>query len=376
MPMEKLREKKSGFAAIFLLCPVRHGIALLSALVIASHLVTRGDPALNDRVLEGFVRPAHRALSRLTAHVPFSVAEALIALAVVGFLLYLVWSVCAVVRRGGWLRQLYRVLVTACMAALIFYGGFCLLWGQYFYTDDFAARTGLRAEEISVEELKAVTAYFARLSNTYAPLVPRDENGVCATDMAAVIERSPEVYRNAEEKFSWLEWPDIPVKPVFFSRIMSYLDFTGFFFPLTAEANVNTDYPPSLFASTVAHELAHMRGVAREQEANFVAVLACLEYGDTEYCYSACLLAYVYLGNALYEADRAAWEEVYSTLDERILRDFAANRAYWDQFRTPVQTVSNTVYENFLYSYDQDLGLKSYGACVDLLVNYYYDKIA
>ena len=57
---------------------------------------------------------------------------------------------------------------------------------------------------------------------------------------------------------------------------MSYLDFTGFFFPFTAEANVNTDFPGALFASTIAHELSHQRGVAREQEANFTAVLACL----------------------------------------------------------------------------------------------------
>ena len=38
-----------------------------------------------------------------------------------------------------------------------------------------------------------------------------------------------------------------------------------------------------------------------------------------------------------------------------------------------MQEASNTVYEGFLHSYDQELGLKSYGACVDLLVNYYYE---
>ena len=54
-------------------------------------------------------------------------------------------------------------------------------------------------------------------------------------------------------------------------------------------------------------------------------------------------------------------------------RDFAANRLYWAAFETPVQEASNTVYEGFLHSYDQELGLKSYGACVDLLVNYYYE---
>ena len=73
--------------------------------------------------------------------------------------------------------------------------------------------------------------------------------------------------------------------------MMSYTNFTGFFFPFTAEANVNTDFPPALFASTVAHELSHQRGVAKEQEANFTAVLASLYYGDADYCYSSCLLA-------------------------------------------------------------------------------------
>ena len=35
--------------------------------------------------------------------------------------------------------------------------------------------------------------------------------------------------------------------------------------------------------------------------------------------------------------------------------------------------MTNTVYEGFLQSYEQTLGLRSYGACVDLLVNYYAD---
>ena len=139
---------------------------------------------------------------------------------------------------------------------------------------------------------------------------------------------------------------------------------------------MNTDFPAGLFASTVAHELSHQRGVAREQEANFVAVLASLEYGDTDYCYSACMLAYTHLSNALLSADPGAWAEVYRGLSGGVLADLDANREYWKQFETPVQSVSNTVYEGFLQSYDQTLGLKSYGACVDLLVNYYYDAAA
>ena len=32
----------------------------------------------------------------------------------------------------------------------------------------------------------------------------------------------------------------------------------------------------------------------------------------------------------------------------------------------------STVYTGFLRGYDQTLGMKSYGACVNLLVEYYY----
>ena len=38
----------------------------------------------------------------------------------------------------------------------------------------------------------------------------------------------------------------------------------------------------------------------------------------------------------------------------------------------PVKEAGSTVYTGFLRGYDQTLGMKSYGACVDLLVEYYY----
>ena len=237
-------------------------------------------------------------------------------------------------------------------------------------------RSGLKNDNISVEQLETVTEYFAALVNEYSSQVPRDADGNYVADRDAILRRSNEVYANVEETLPCLSGPAVRAKGVYFSRIMSYTDFTGFFFPFTAEANVNTDFPPALFASTVAHELAHQRGVAKEQEANFAAVLASLEYGDAEYCYSACVLAYTHLGNALYSADYDAWKSIYLTLNEDVRRDFDANREYWAQFETPVQKVSNTVYEGFLHSYDQTMGLKSYGACVDLLVNYYYEQAA
>ena len=371
--METTRQKKRGLAAIFFLCPVRHVLTLVSALVIALHLLTRGDHGLNVKLSMQLVRPVHRKLSLLTAKFPFSAAELLIVLAAVCLVVYIILSITHLITRKEKGRQVYIIFITLACFGLAVYAGFCLLWGVYYYGDDFAAQSGLETGAVSVEELQTVTAYFADMLNDYAPRVPRDENGVCQSDRQAILARSPSLYRQAAEKFPCLQGPEIPAKGIYLSHLLSYTDFTGFFFPFTAEANVNTDCPAGFFASTVAHELAHQRGVAKEQEANFAAVLASLENGDSDYVYSACLLAYTHLGNALYSVDPEGWREIYGSLCPEVLADFAANRAYWRQFDTPVQTVSNTVYEGFLQSYDQHLGLRSYGACVDLLVNYYRD---
>ena len=366
--METKEKRKLNILRI---CPAAHIVAAVSGLIILLHLALRGNHDLMAWLSLNFVRPVHRALSQLWSFVPFSGAECLIGFFAVGIVLYLAVMLFRIVRSGDRLHRLYSVLVTLLAAGLTVYALFCVLWGVYYYGDDFETMSGLHAGEISTEQLELVTRYFAARLNEYGEIVPREEHGFYIADREAILERSPEVFALTEQRFPCLAGPDISVKPVHFSRIMSYLDFTGFFFPFTAEANVNTDFPPSGFASTVAHELSHQRGVAKEQEANFVAVMACLDYGDADYCYSACQLAYTHLGNALYKADYDKWLAVYETLTEPVQLDMALNRAYWKQFETPVQTVSNTVYEGFLYSYEQNLGLRSYGACVDLLVNYY-----
>lgn len=366
---------RARLSAWYVLCPVAHTAALVSLALIALFVAVRSNGALMARISKGVVRPIHGFLSRLTAHVPFSVAELIIALLVAAVLARIVIALLRLARGKASGRGAYRLAAQLLSLGVTVYAGYCLMWGVYYYGDDFLTQSGLTADPITTEELEAVTRYFADLSNEYGAEVTRNEAGLYVCDRAAVLARSASLYENTVDEFPCLAGADVAAKGMIASRVMSYIDFTGFFFPFTAEANVNTDFPPALFASTVAHELAHQRGVAKEQEANFVAVLASLRSHDADYRYSAALLAYTHLGNALHSADYAAWEEVYHSLDEAVRRDLSLNNAYWRQFDTPVQTVSNTVYEGFLQSYDQTLGMKSYGACVDLLVNYYYPRL-
>ena len=361
---------------MFAVCPAAHLLALLGAAVIALHLALRHNYALMRSLSESFVQPLHRFLARLTAGIPFSLAEMLIAALAIAVIVYIIYEVRRLIRNSGKGRRLYRLWMRLLALGLVIYAGFCMLWGVYYYGDGFIDKSALVMEEISAEDLELVTIWFAAQLNEYAPKVARDGEGFCRTDRNGVLARSPQVFRAVSKHFPCLEGPEVPAKRMFFSRFMSIIDFTGFFSPFTAEANVNADFPPALFAATVAHELSHQRGVAKEQEANFVAVLASLESGDEDYCYSACLLAYIHLSNALNAINPEACRLIGRGLDETVRRDLEENNSYWARFESPVQTVTDAVYEGFLQSYEQTLGMRSYGACVDLLVNYYADDAA
>ena len=281
------------------------------------------------------VTPIRKLQSYIASLVPFSICELLIALVII----WILWKII----RGKWKKLITGLIVLA----LFVWAGFSLMWGTYYY-----GTPAVETEKITTEQLSAVTEYFARMaSDSY-----REE-----PDREDVLSKSAQMNGG------------IGAKGIHFSKIMSLIDFSGFFFPLTGEANVNMDMPAHDLAAACAHELAHLNGIPTEQEANFEAVRTSLEYGDADYVYSAALMAYTYLGNALYSADHDAWQKIAGSLSDNVKADLSETSAYWDSYKTKVKEVSNTVYENFLYSYDQDLGLKSYGACVDLLVNYYYE---
>ncbi len=369
----EIREKKTyGLKALFKICPLAHAATLLGVILLALHLLTRNNRAFTEKLVEDYIHPFHEWMAALCSGLGQTALAELLIWAFVLFMAGLViYRLAGLLRPGKRLKSLYALFMAVLSAVLLVYAGYSILWGSYYYADNFAVDGGFEQRDISVDELETVTKFFASMLNEYGEQVCRDEGGFYTVDKEDIIARSAGIYRNTEELHPSLSGPEVPVKGILSSRFLSYMDFTGFFFPFTGEACVNTDFPASLFPSTVAHELAHQRRVAREQDANFAAVLSCMESGDLDYCYSGCLLAYTYLGNALYDAAYGRWEKVYESLSDSVLLDMALNRAYWNQFDTPVQTVSNSFHEGLLQSYDQELGLKSYGACVDMLVCYY-----
>lgn len=369
--MEKTAHKKN----LRRLAPVRLGITLLCLLAVALIYALRVDEGAMLWVYEHVTHPYHLFMSKLCSHLAFSAAELVYAAAILGLAAYLLWCVYRLIRFPEKLWQLYRLVLTLAMAGAVFWAGLSVMWTPCYYAPGFAEQSGVDDGPLELEELETVTRWFAALASEYADEVPRDENGACTTDRDSVLDRAAGVFEGAAELYPFLDGEALRPKPIHFSRIMSYLDFTGFFFPMTGEANLNMDSPVFLLPSTSQHEIAHQRGVAMEQECNFVAVLSCLESEYADFRYAGAALAYIYLGNALAGADYEAYTEIYYSLSDTVRADFKAQSAYWDEFRdSAAQKASNTVYDSFLKSNGQELGMQSYGACVNLLVHYYIDE--
>ena len=348
---------------------------LIPAALLLLFLPLRSVGGAMSWVVTWITSPWKRLVSWLLDPLPCSGAELCWAAAILGLLLFLGRTVWLLVRfREDRLRRLGRRGLALLSALLMVWVGLTWLWGANYYAPSFSAQSGLTARGASAEELYALAVSFAAEANSLSAQMPRDENGVLTLDAAALLRDTAGLYDGILEEFPCLDGPERTPKPMLFSRLMSYLGFTGFFFPLTGEANLNVDSPAAFLPCTVAHELAHQRNVAAEEEANFVAILTCLRSGDPVYRYAGAITGFVHLSNALYRADYDLWVSCYHSVSSQVRADLDANNAYWAQFETPVEDAAGAVYDGFLQSYGQELGMQSYGACVDLLVAYYFDR--
>lgn len=160
-------------------------------------------------------------------------------------------------------------------------------------------------------------------------------------------------------------------KGVVFSRVLTLLEFQGIHCPLTQEANINTEISDCMIPSTACHEMAHQRGFAREDEANYIAYLTCSKHPDADFQYSGELLALIYSMNALYDADKEKFTQIHEKYSPGIIRDLAADRKFWQSFKGPVGNISSTLNDAYLKTNKQKDGVKSYGRMVDLLIAQY-----
>jgi hypothetical protein len=323
-----------------------------------------------DAYIASPYREAAATVSSLGPLRYFSLAEVLITLLVLWVLYYLVRTVIILITRPQKLLHLGKRLFTMLVVFLYIFAVYSWSWGAGYYGTDLAGQTGLRSDGITTEQLGNVTRLFAEKANELADEVERDDDGHFVADTDYFLEASKGVYTNIVREFPVLEGRAYPPKPMLYSKLMSIMNFTGVYISLTGEANVNVDAPAALVPATIAHEMAHQRGVNSEDEANFAGIAAAITSNITVYEYSGYLSGFLYLISALDTADPATAGAIRATLNDDVLRDWTDNYEYWKQYETPVAEAVSVMYDGYLKANGEELGISSYGACVDMLVSW------
>ncbi|HIR04318.1 MAG: DUF3810 domain-containing protein [Acutalibacteraceae bacterium] len=305
---------------------------------------------------------------------PFSLAEVLLLLFALWAVIYIVKAVIQLIRaKGKRLRVLWRAVINPVLLGSILLFVFVANAGVNYYRMPFEQAIGLEVTKSSVQELKALCYTLAEDATQLRTQLQEDENGIMRLSQSdsATAQRAKEAYDKMQERYPTLTAGYGPTKQLWLSQYLSYTKITGFFFPFTVEANVNNDVPDYSIPSTMCHELSHVRGYMREEEANFIAYLVCMSSGDQELMYSGTMLAFVHAGNALSGVSRADYTDVFRTLGEGVQRDIKANSEYWAQFEGPVAQAASTMNDTYLKANGQQDGVKSYGKVTDLLLSYY-----
>ncbi|MCR5521481.1 MAG: DUF3810 domain-containing protein [Lachnospiraceae bacterium] len=355
-----------------------------------------------------WARGAYRAfrfvVASITGLLTFSLAEIIVILILPALVFFLVRAIIRAVRAHKEKKAfltLMRTLRNFLMAVGFIWLVFTVGAGINYSRDGIGTALGLEVGENNVADLKEVCIQLASKASAARTELEDmrigtwfEESGygteykkVPLEDYEDTIRTVPfesmytnreraEAAREAMKKLSddvdvlWGAFP--PPKSVAASQVMSMFDISGVFFPWTIEANVNVDTPDHTKGFVACHELSHVAGFMREDEANFIAYLACRQSGDAELKYSGYIFTFVMAYNKLYEFSKEACSEVSTLISPGMRADMIRNSEYWDRFREGVLYEAGSNMNNtYLKINGQKDGTGSYGRMLDLVMALY-----
>lgn len=338
-----------------------------SFLLFAAFLISERFSDFFNRYIGSVLRAV---LAHTTSWIPFSLAEMFVILIPV----MLVFIVIFATKKYSdtWHDVLIYCGTMLSFVALLF-SVFTVGFSPAYRGSTLDKKLGIERREVSAEELYETALVLVDGINAEISRVAFENNGASIMPYSYDVmnDKLLEAYSLACDKYPFVQRLRSRLKPVMLSDLMSYTHITGVYSFFTGEANINIAFPDYTIPYTAAHELSHQRGIAREDEANFMAFLVCMESDDAYIRYSAYLNLYEYVSSALYTASPELYTLARAELSRDAIGEMGAYSEFYDKYRDSVASdVSNAVNNTFLVMQGTE-GTRSYGMVVDLAVAYY-----
>ncbi len=359
--VKKVREYVPVFSLVL--------FALLPVAVII-HIIGSFVPAFADFFnihVSSFFRAV---LSYLTGWLPFSFAEFLILAIPVLATSMIVWVVKTVAKDE---KKVWRATIALASAIVYVYVSFVFTFALGYKGSSLEEKLNIDRRKVSAEELLMTAEILTETVNELADEVAFAPDGHSAMPYSygELNRKLNDAYVSLSKKYGFVPSLRSNVKEVALSEPWTYTHISGVYTFFTGESNININFPDYTVPYTMAHEMSHQRGIAPEDEANFMAFLVCMESDDVYIRYSGAQNLLEYVSSALYRADKKLYSEWIGTLDQDIRREMAAYNKFFDKYKdNVVADVSSSVNNVYLQSQGTE-GTRSYGLVADLAVAYF-----
>jgi hypothetical protein len=348
-------------------------LAGASSLLLAALL--RAVPPVAEFYAHSIGPAAGWTLARLSGITRLALSEFLLLGATVGLLLRGAWALRSARRahRGSrWILG-HGALATLNIAGWIA-TSFLWSWGFNYSRAPLEERWAL--PEVNSERLSQITTLLVDLTNEYYVALHGSQD---AGSMSVVADRR-ELDTALTEAYARLTadmhlgasvgWSRGEAKTPRISPLMNRLGISGFYFPWSGEANVNGDIPAIAYSHALAHEKAHQRGYAPEDEANFMAILAGASAEHPLAQYSAILFAQRQLLRNLLLVDPEAGQFLLERRHVGVQRDVDELQRFWQRYHGRATEWAQRSNDLYLRAHRVEGGVHSYAGSAELLLRF------
>lgn len=309
------------------------------------------------------------AVAYVTSVLPFSLGEAIIIMILPLSVLYIVYCAVRVSKSGKLPRHIFNLLGIIFALLSLFTVNFSIAYD----CTPIEEKINLDTESLTANDIYDACIIALNELSELGDGVARDKNGaaVMPYSFKEMSQRLNASYKKLYGKYNFLSPLYVAPKRIALSKPMTYTGIAGIYTFFTGEANVNTNFPDYAVTFTAAHEMAHQRGVAPEDEANFVAFLVCYTSDDPYLRYCALTEVANYLSNSLYYADTELFYKVSEHFPRETLTEYTLySNGYAPYKDSTVGDVSETINDTYLKIQGQAEGTASYGLVSELAAAY------
>ena len=300
---------------------------------------------------------------------PFSVGDLLYAAAII-FLIFALFKLLRK-RMRNWLKFLTEALLTL----NIVYFSFHILWGLNYYRLPLHKALNLDSDYTTEELISLSQRLIKRANDLHAQLEVNDSAAVVFPfTIQEIFDKTPQGYTNIEKSFPKLDYEPKSIKNSLFRYPLSVMGFAGYLNPITNEAQINGLIPDHRWPLVSCHEEGHQLGFAKENEANFIGVMATTSNPEPYFKYSGYIFALQYCLSEIYNRNPDAGQILRNSIKPGIFANYMESFTFWSAFENPLEPYIERLYGNYLKANNQPEGMMSYNYVVALLVNYFKTK--